>query len=211
MNDTNHEQLSALLDGELPRDELRFLLRRLDGDADLARRWSRFQIVSAVLRREYAALRLKPDFAAAVLRRLDAEATPARRQPFGVRALRWAAGGAIAASVAVVALLATRPDADGGNPAAAAPLVAATAPAPAAAAPVGELHQPLLPQVLPLADFAQPASFESIIPNYAPTPRLAPAGASGDGFVPYVLIVGTRQPAPVPQQPAPRQDGPAQQ
>ena len=41
MNETTHEQLSALLDGELPRDELRFLLRRMDSDAALAQRWSR--------------------------------------------------------------------------------------------------------------------------------------------------------------------------
>ena len=30
------EQLSCLMDGELPRDQLRFLLRRIDADAELA-------------------------------------------------------------------------------------------------------------------------------------------------------------------------------
>jgi len=39
--------LSALLDGELPADELRFLLRRLDADAELARRWSRGVVMTA--------------------------------------------------------------------------------------------------------------------------------------------------------------------
>jgi sigma-E factor negative regulatory protein RseA len=210
MNDaTTHEQLSALLDGELPRDELRFLLRRLDGDSELARRWSRLQIASAVLRREYAAHGLKADFATAILQRLDGEMAPAARQPFGLRVLRWAAGGAIAASVAVVALLATRPAGnEAGNPAAAAPMVAAAAPAPAAAsAPVGELRQPLLPQILPLPDYAQRASFESIMPNYASRP--APATAVGDGSTSYVLLLGPRQ--SLPQQASPRQDAPAQQ
>ena len=206
MNDATHEQLSALLDGELPRDQLRFLLRRLDGDAELAQRWSRYQVVSAVLRREQAALRLRPDFAAGVLQRLDGEIAAATSQRLGMRVLRWAAGGAIAASVAVVALLASRPADNGGNPAAA-PMVAATAPAPAASsAPVGELRQPLLPQVLAPADFTQPASFESIIPSYAVTPRATQS--AGDGFVPYVLVVGPRQPAL--QQPA-REAAPAQQ
>ena len=39
MNETANEQLSALMDGELPRDELRFLLRGLDGDSALDHRF----------------------------------------------------------------------------------------------------------------------------------------------------------------------------
>jgi sigma-E factor negative regulatory protein RseA len=202
MNDTTHEQLSALMDGELPRNELRFLLRRVDGDAELARRWSRYQIVSAVLRRQYAAPATGEAFVAAVIGRLD-ERAAAGRQPLAGRMLRWAGGGAIAAAVAVFALVAVRPTGSE-NPSsvtAAAPAVAsAQAPATVAAAPapIGELHQPLLPQLAPAGfiDYAQPASYESIVPNYAPVAR-NPAGqlvdGSADGFVPYVLVVGSRQ------------------
>jgi sigma-E factor negative regulatory protein RseA len=132
MNDTTHEQLSALMDGELPRDELRFLLRRIDGDASLAQRWSRYQIASAVLKRQYVAPLSDGQFAAVVMARLDAGAV-AVRQPMAGRLLRWAGGGAIAASVAVLALVATRPaGTDGAMPATGAPAIAA---APVVAAP----------------------------------------------------------------------------
>jgi sigma-E factor negative regulatory protein RseA len=208
MNDATHEQLSALLDGELPRDELRFLLRRLDSDSTLARRWSRYQIVSAVLKREYPAS-ASEQFVSGVMSRLDAEAPHAApRAGMASRVLRWAGGGAIAASVAVVALLATRPAGTElaspapGNPAVA---VVAAAPATTPSAPVGELHQPLLPQqqMLPagFANYAQPASFESIVPNYTPAPRNSGGQATNDSFVPYMLL-GARQPSEQPQQPA---------
>ena len=213
MNDTTNEQLSALIDGELPRDELRFLLRRIDNDADLAQRWSRYQVASAVLRRQYAAPVSSDAFAAAVLARLDVDAVAVRR-PLAGRLVRWAGGGAIAASVAVFALVATRPAGTNGGstmPALAGPTVAAVQ-VPAAApstTPVAELRQaPMAQQVLPagFTDFAQPASFESIVPSYAPTQQQARTPASGvsEAFVPYVLVVGARQPADA-QQPAYRE------
>jgi sigma-E factor negative regulatory protein RseA len=212
MNDATHEQLSALLDGELPGDELRFLLRRLDGDSTLARRWSRYQIVSAVLKREYAPAAASEQFVSGVMARLDAEIRQAPARPgMGSRMLRWVGGGAIAASVAVVALLATRPagtelasPAQGGSA-----VAAVAAPAPTLAAQVGELHQPLLPQqqMLPagFANYAQQASFESIVPNYAPAPRNSQM--TSEGFVPYVLVIGARQAAEQPQ-PAGRPEAP---
>jgi sigma-E factor negative regulatory protein RseA len=213
MNDPTHEQLSALMDGELPRDELRFLLRRLDNDVDLAQRWSRYQVASAVLKRQYAAPVSRDAFAAAVLARLDAEVVAAQR-PLAGRLLRWAGGGAIAASVAVFALVATRPaGTDGGaaTPALTGPTVAAIqAPVVVPSAPLAELRQaPLAQQVLPpgfTADYAQPASFESIVPSYAPAQQQGRTPASGvsEAFVPYVLVVGARQSADA-QQPTRRE------
>jgi len=212
MNDTTHEQLSALMDGELPRDELRFLLRRIDNDADLAQRWSRYQVASAVLKRQYAAPVSSDAFASAVLARLDADVVAVQR-PLAGRLLRWAGGGAIAASVAVFALVATRPaGTDGGSimPALAGPtIVVVQVPAAAPTAPAAELRQaPTAQQVLPagFADYAQPASFESIVPNYTPTQQQARTPASGvsEAFVPYVLVVGARQPADA-QQPVRRE------
>jgi len=200
MNDTTtNEQLSALMDGELPRDELRFLLRRLDSDASLAPRWSRYQVISAVLKQQGA---VAPDarFAAAVMARLDSTSATAA-QPLGGRLLRWAGGGAIAASVAIAALLATRPGIDSTAKPGSESVATAVAPAPSL---VGELRQPLPQQLLPagFADYAQPAAFESIVPNYAP--RYSTNGTAGngpEGFVPYVLIVGSRQ-QPLEPQPA---------
>jgi sigma-E factor negative regulatory protein RseA len=216
MNDTTNEQLSALMDGELPRDELRFLLRRIDGDASLAQRWSRYQIASAVLKRQYATPLSDGEFATVVMARLDA-GTVAARQPMAERLLRWAGGGAIAASVAVLALVATRPaGTDGAMPATGAPAIATALAAPQPA-PIMDMRQPLLPQQVSPAgfsDYAQPASFESIVPTYTYTPTYTPqprqprnpAVQSGNGlseaFVPYVLVVGARQ---QPLEPQPQQ------
>jgi sigma-E factor negative regulatory protein RseA len=202
MNDTTNEQLSALMDGELPRDELRFLLRRIDGDAALAQRWSRYQIASAVLKRQYAAPLSNGQFAAVVMTRLDMDTMHVRR-PMSGRLLRWAGGGAIAASVAVLALVATRPaGTDGAMPATGSPAIAAVPAAPQPP-PVMEMRLPLLPQQVSPAgfsDYGQPASFESLVPTYTYAPKQPrnPAAQSGNGlseaFVPYVLVVGARQP-----------------
>src|SRR6185312_1042675 len=106
INDPVGEQLSALMDGELPRDELRFLLRRIDAEPALTQRWSRYQIARAALRRQ-GGVQLRADFADVLMQRLAHEAVPAARR--GGRVLRWLGGGAIAASVAMLALVATRP------------------------------------------------------------------------------------------------------
>lgn len=136
MKQSNQESLSSLMDGELPGDALRFLLRRLDHDEELRETWSRYHLIRDGLRHEVGIL-AGADFAGAVMARLDAApavtAAPAepRRRPRR-RWLNWSAGGAIAAGVAVVALVATQPptSVSGGR----AP-VQAQAPATAAAAP----------------------------------------------------------------------------
>ena len=209
MNETTNEQLSALMDGELPRHEIRFLLRGLEADSGVARRWSRFHMVRAVLQRQYVPVAADADrFAAAVMSRLDP--APAQRH-FAQRIGRWAGGGAIAAAVAVVALMATRPAGDNGAlpglPAASTNLTAATTPLllspqqPPAASQVRQ--QPVfVPMPAMPATFSdtQPASFESFVPRYTVNPRGGPAqnsDATPNGFVPYVLMVGSRPKAEV--------------
>ena len=44
------QQLSALVDGELPTDEARFLLRRLEHDSELSGCQERWQLLGDVLR-----------------------------------------------------------------------------------------------------------------------------------------------------------------
>lgn len=102
------EQLSALLDGALPADEARFLLRRLRHDRALAGHWERWQVYGDALRGSTPAL-LPADFALRVAAALqgDAQAValPVAAAAGGrVRRLRWGAGAALAASVAVAAL-----------------------------------------------------------------------------------------------------------
>lgn len=117
MNPENREQLSAAIDGELSAQELRFLLRRLDHDAALSQTWSRYHLAGDGVRRQVPPL-ASADFAARVMRAIEREsvagsAVPAR----GTRRhwLHWSAGGAIAASVAVAALLLVQPAGETGR------------------------------------------------------------------------------------------------
>lgn len=135
----HRRQLSAMLDGELSPDEAKFMLRRLQHDGDLAACWERWQVCGDMLRGTHHAL-LPSDFADRVARGLQADAAVAVAPPQTVkppRLLRWGGGAALAASVALVAVFATRQLPEPAQPADAAvgqPLVASsatTAPAPA--------------------------------------------------------------------------------
>lgn len=102
------QQLSALIDGELPAEEARFLLRRLEHDVELAGCHERWQLCGEVLRGR-ACAPAPAGFAARVAQAVavepDAPARDtARRLP---RWLRWG-GGALAASVAALALFVAR-------------------------------------------------------------------------------------------------------
>jgi len=103
-NPSINEQLSALMDGELSRDETRFLMRRLDADTQLAKTWSNYQLASDVLKKRFATP-MRADFVASVMQAIEIEKPAASRGGL----LRWAGGGAIAAAVAIVALTSTRP------------------------------------------------------------------------------------------------------
>jgi len=52
MSEANREILSAGMDGELSREEIRFLLRRLEADQGLADVWSRYHTGREGLRHE---------------------------------------------------------------------------------------------------------------------------------------------------------------
>lgn len=110
MSEANREILSAGMDGELSREEIRFLLRRLEADPGLADVWSRYHAGRDGLRHEATPL-VSHDFVDRVMAAIEAESdvsvvagvAPRRRW------LHWSAGGAIAASVAVAALMLSQP------------------------------------------------------------------------------------------------------
>ena len=186
MSDEIREQLSALMDGELPRDQVRFLLRRIDADTQLAQTWMRYQMAGGVLRRQAVPMPLRADFAEVLMQRVEAGQTR-----IGARLLRWAGGGAIAAAVAVIALVSTRPPTGVPEPAA---LVAAVS---AAAAPIDAPAKNVLPTLplQPAFDFAQPASFDKdggviSLPRYR---REQPVMLG-----PYVLLTSPTAPAESP-------------
>ena len=75
MSQQIQEQLSAFMDGELGRDETRFLIRRAATDVPLVQRWTRFHVIRQTLRRQEI-VALRADFSSVVLARIDAEQMP---------------------------------------------------------------------------------------------------------------------------------------
>lgn len=118
MTESHRENLSAAVDGELTKEELRFLLRRLDRDEALLGAWGRYHAARYGQRRELPGL-ASPGFAARVMFAIEETETAVPAGTVRNRAgrrhwLRWSAGGAIAAGVAVAALMVSQPTGDNG-------------------------------------------------------------------------------------------------
>ncbi len=111
MNQDIRQHLSALIDNELDRDRARFLLKRAEHDTELVAVWQRWHFFGEAMRG--TALPLRKDFARQIAARLDEETAGAAASQRAPRVLRWGGGVAVAASVALAALLFTRPGADG--------------------------------------------------------------------------------------------------
>ena len=201
MNEQMHEQLSALMDGELEREPMRFLLRRLTDDAALAQRWTRYHVIRQTLRRQEVAF--AGGFAESVMARLEREARP--QGQVRPQWLRLGAGGAIAASVAVAALMLTRPapEQPSGMPLAShadapAPLPVQGAPAVSVAASRSspEFRAPLLVPNAPVetapvsfgSDLSQPAAVDPRLQSYVIRHYEASGATAPSVFVPYVLL-----------------------
>ncbi|MFU8896381.1 MAG: sigma-E factor negative regulatory protein [Gammaproteobacteria bacterium] len=134
-----HEQLSALLDGELPDAEVAMVVRRIGRDEALRDAALRYRLIGDTLRDELPARR-PADLVARVRSELAAEpaAVPAAAAPRGFhRFARYGAGVAVAASVAMVALVAL----PGGQQEAPPPVLSATE----VASPVPEQRMLLQP------------------------------------------------------------------
>jgi sigma-E factor negative regulatory protein RseA len=215
MSQQIQEQLSAFMDGELSKDETRFLLKRTEGDTVLVQRWTRYHVVRQALRRQEI-VALRADFSRSLMARLDAETVP---QSNRTTWLRWGSGGAIAAAVAVTALMVTKPVSETTTPAS----VAASNPAAARQVPVApvsttqlasspktELQTPFLTPLVPNSpiptatasfgtDTVEPATFDPRMQSYVIRHYQATGSTGQPDFVPYILLT---QPA---QTPEPRQ------
>lgn len=159
------EQLSALIDGELRSDQARFVIARLEHDVELSGRHERWQLAGDVLRGQLGAV-APVDFSARVMAALP-PAVPARTP----RRLPWAAGGALAAGLALVAVIALPP--------AAPPPAAAVAQQPAQAVPAPAAPAlPALPAATAeavVAVAAVPAAVPRPVPDVRPRPVVAAA------------------------------------
>ena len=201
MSQQFEEQLSAFMDGELGRDETRFLLKRTGSDVALTARWSRYHVARQVLRRqEIVAIRV--DFANSIMAQLDAENAPQSvRTPW----LRWGSGGAIAAAVAVAALMVTRP-AEQPSPM---PIAATTNPArtpqiasvnaPSASSEIAAANPAFLAPLVPNSpiqttaaalstDVTEPIGFDPRLQSYVIRHYQATGSAGQPDFVPYILL-----------------------
>lgn len=219
MNQQIHEQLSALMDGELDRDQTRFVLKRLPGDDDLAPRWERYHIVRQTLRRQELGA-VQSGFAAAVMLRIEDEPSVRMHGALPIW-LRWGAGGAIAASVAVAALLVTRPIGDvapgampSGPSIAAQPSVSNAMPV-AANSASSDFRAPMRPVNRPVetapvsfgADLSQPIAIDPQLQSYLLRHYQSASGAGQSTFVPYVLLGTPQREVALPraQEPVPQQ------
>lgn len=103
-----NQEISALIDGELPPTGLGAVVDALERDPELAARWERYHMISAVLHGEAVRHEVRA-VASTVAERLAAEPTVlAPRVPWRRAAVKVppVAGAALAAGVAVVAVLA---------------------------------------------------------------------------------------------------------
>ncbi|HJR75026.1 MAG TPA: sigma-E factor negative regulatory protein [Luteimonas sp.] len=218
------QQLCALIDGDLSPDEARFLLRRLQHDAELGGCWERWQMIGETLRGR-AVAPLPGDFSQRVAAAIAAEPAVARSSAasgggaLAVPGSRWArwGGGALAASVALVALFMARqqtPSSVAPDSETPAPIVAAApASVPPARAPEPVPSAPALPDPQPAATLAAATIAVAEVPRRAAANRRATTrsqsqraalrAARENAETPIVVVAVNDAPASVsPAQPA---------
>jgi sigma-E factor negative regulatory protein RseA len=108
MNTESHEHISSLMDGEISRETGRFVVRRLGADQELCATWARYHLVRDCLRHQQGGL-AGEDLATRIRHCIEREALPAPSHRWAPGWLRPAAGLAIAASVALMAIVAVGP------------------------------------------------------------------------------------------------------
>lgn len=171
----HRQQLSAMLDGELSPDQGKFMLRRLQHDAELAACWERWQVCGDVLRGQRNAL-LPADFAQRVALAVAGDATAPgtahEARNTRPRFARWGGGAAIAASVALLAVFASRQLSVPGE-----------LPGPQATPMVAAMPVPSAPAVedAPVLDAVADAGVPGELPLQAVATATAAAAAVGSG------------------------------
>ena len=116
VTDKLREQISALVDGELPDGEHELLLRRFGVERSLSLHWERCHLIGEAMRKDLPAVDTR-GFADRLMAALADEPQPREESSrFGGLWTRAFAGAAVAATVAVVAIVGLRHDPHQGNP-----------------------------------------------------------------------------------------------
>ena len=181
--DTDRETLSALFDGALDGDARRFASRRLAHDTAWQEDCGRWQLIGDAMRRQ-APIAAPADFAERVRATIAERSPPAATTtatPTSRRPVRLWAGGALAASLALLAVFATRSPA----PAPQARPAIASVPVASPQAP-GAAANSAAPAVAPAAPVERVAAIE---PGPARPQVRAPRRAAG------LVRTATREPS----------------
>lgn len=184
MNTESREHLSCLMDGEISRETGRFLVRRLGADEELSATWARYHIVRDCLRHGAGGM-AGEDLSRRVQRAIERDAPPAAPRGGRPSWLKPVAGMAIAASVALLAIVAVAPGRQIA-PEPAASLVE-SAPAEPFASPQGLTTSPMSRQ----ASLSGGPAGDNRMNAYLLRHYQATGSTGGKGFVTFVPIVIT--------------------
>jgi sigma-E factor negative regulatory protein RseA len=185
MNTDSREHISCLMDGEISRETGRFLVRRLGADKELCATWARYHLVRDCLRHQDGRL-ASEDLTGRIRNALENESVRPTPHRVVQRWLRPVAGLAIAASVALMAIVAVGPDS---------PVVRTSG---TSLAGRSEAPSFVSPQSLTPAPISQQASLsggpagDSRMNAYLLRHYQATGSTGGKGFVSFVPIVVTR-------------------
>ncbi|NIP19086.1 MAG: hypothetical protein GWM87_13715 [Xanthomonadales bacterium] len=182
MSKESLEHLSSLMDGELSRETGLFMTRRLSSDGELCGTWQRYHLIRDCIRQPGGRSTFL-DFTACVRSALEQEETGRGSAWAGRSWLRPAAGFAVAASVALMAIVAIGPDAGSGNP--------VTDPANRTASQSFDSPNPLT--AVPISP--QPVSFNASdsrrLNSYLLRHNQLARSAGRQGFVSFVPMIAT--------------------
>lgn len=184
MNTESREHMSCLMDGEISRETGRFLVRRLGADDELCATWARYHVVRDCLRHSDGRVS-GADLSRRVRQALEGESPPAAARKSLRSWIKPLTGFAVAASVALMAIVAVGPGSQ-------------TVPEPAAGLvegpPVGTFTSP---QSLTASPLSRQASLSGGQPGdsrmnaYLLRHYQATGSTGGNGFVTFVPIVIT--------------------
>jgi sigma-E factor negative regulatory protein RseA len=179
MNRESLEHLSSLMDGELSRETGLFMARRLTSDDELSMTWRRYHLIRDCIRRQ-AGHGIFVDIAGSVSSTIAAAETETGTRR-GRSWLKPAAGFAVAASVALMAIMAVGP----------------TPPSGSGMTGTGEMTAAQSfdsPNALPAGSISQPASYSNSAANtrlnsYLLRHNQLARAAGRQGFVSFVPII----------------------